>query len=150
MPYEISADCVTQHFTPQDDGTINLYFRGYYWALMDYMGVNGTMFNCDEGSKDTFTCKATMGHTGTKGHASELHILGTDYENWAVNHECKDHVNGLFHSEWVSILSRKQDLNDDHMNTARNLIHAQTPEYDLSSWTMKRTRQENCEYDWTQ
>ena len=149
MPYEISADCVTQNFVPKEDGTMNLYFRGYYWALLDYMGVNGTMFDCDKGSKDTWTCQATMGHYGTKGHHSNIHVLGTDYKNWSALHECKDHMHGLYHSEWVTILSRTQDISDEHHNTARNLIHSQTPHYDLSSHTMKRTRQEQCDYDWS-
>ena len=149
MPYEISADCVTQHFTPQEDGTMNLYFRGYYWALLDYMGVSGSMFDCDKGSKDTWTCQATMGHYGKTGHHSNIHILGTDYKNWAVNYECKEHAHGLYHTEWATVLSRKPQLEDEHFNTARQLIHSNAPHYDLTSHTMKRTRQEKCEYDWT-
>ena len=148
MPYEISADCVTQEFTPQKDGTMNLKFRGYYWALLDYMGVVGTLFDCENGSKDTWTCQATMGHTGTKGHHSPIHILGTDYKNYAVNYECKDHMHGIYHSEWATILSRTPDIADEHHNAARQLIHKNSPYYDLSSHTMHRTRQEKCEYDW--
>ena len=150
MPYEISADCVTQHFTPQEDGTTNLYFRGYYWALLDYMGVSGSLFDCDKGGKD-WTCMSTMGHYGKSGsHHGHVKILGTDYKNYSVVHECKDHAHGLYHSEWVSILSRNPQLEDEHFNTARQLIHTQTSySLDPKHSSLKRTRQEKCEYDWT-
>ena len=56
------ADCVTKEFDVNEDGNMDLYFRGFYnihgWGK--YMGIGGVMSDCDTGSADSYTCKATM------------------------------------------------------------------------------------------
>ena len=62
--YTHHADCVTREFASNKEGNVDLYFRGFYnlfgWGF--YNGIDGTLYNCDEGSADSFTCMATMGH----------------------------------------------------------------------------------------
>ena len=150
MPYTVSADCITENFTLREDGNVDLYFRGYYWLLADYMGVNGTMYQCGEGSKDTFTCMASMGSTNENAKRRPIHVLATDYENWNVGYECKEHMHGLYKNEWVTILSRKTDISDEHMNAALAAIKKQSPDYDTSNWNLTRVKQgDTCDYDWT-
>ena len=149
MPYTLTADCITQNFTPREDGNVDLYFRGYYWALADYMGVNGTMFQCGEGSKDTWTCQATMGTTDSHAKKHPIHVLATDYENWNVGYECKEHHHGWYKTEWVTINARTPQISDESMNAALAAIKKQSPDYDTSNWTLTLVKQgDTCDYDW--
>ena len=149
MPYTLTADCITQNFTPREDGNVDLYFRGYYWALADYMGVNGTMFQCGEGSKDTWTCQASMGTTDVHAKRHPIHVLATDYENWNVGYECKEHHSGFYKTEWVTINARTPQISDEAMNAALAAIKKQSPSYDTSNWTLTLVKQgETCDYDW--
>ena len=76
-------DCVTKEFAKRDDGNINLYFRGYYHWMFRYMGVNGVMSDCDEGSLDFFSCRAIIGG-GT--HKNPIKVFATDYNNYDVSY----------------------------------------------------------------
>lgn len=86
-PYTISTDCVTKEFGTfkEADKSMDLFFRGYYAFKMGYMGVNGTLYQCDEGSPDSFTCMATMGG-GT--HRSPITVWNTDYDNFDISYTC--------------------------------------------------------------
>ena len=149
MPYTLTADCITQNFTPREDGNVDLYFRGYYWALADYLGVNGTMFQCGEGSKDTWTCMASMGSTSENAKRHPIHVLDTDYENWNIGYECKEHMHGTYKTEWVTINARTPQISDDSMNAALASIHKTLPHYDTSNWTLTHVKQgDTCNYDW--
>ncbi len=64
---------------------MDLYFRGYYPFLGDYMGVDGTMYQCDEGSSKTWTCMATM---GGGSHRIPFKIFDTDYESYEIMYNC--------------------------------------------------------------
>ena len=88
-PYTISTDCVTKEFSKfnAEEKRMDLYFRGYYWLKLGYMGVNGTLYQCDEGSPDSFTCMATMGG-GT--HRLPFSIWRTDYESFDLQYSCSE------------------------------------------------------------
>ena len=62
--YTCHADCVTKEFSLNNEGNVDLYFRGFYnlfgWGF--YNGIDGTMYNCDEGNADSPTCMETMRH----------------------------------------------------------------------------------------
>merc|ERR1712046_122206 len=51
-PYTVMTDCVTKEFGPvnKKDGTMELYFRGYYHNYDGYYGVNGKLYQCGEGT----------------------------------------------------------------------------------------------------
>ena len=92
-PWTLSADCVTKEFGElnAEEKSMDLYFRGYYYLKMGYMGVNGTLYQCDEGAPDTFTCQATMGG-GT--HRSPIMVWNTDYENFDIHYYCTNYMEG--------------------------------------------------------
>merc|ERR1712032_1812317 len=62
-PYTIGSECVTREFAQlnEDEMSMDLNFRGYYLWRFGYMNGSGTLYQCDEGSADSWTCKATMG-----------------------------------------------------------------------------------------
>ena len=98
--YTLGTDCVTREFAIRDDGNINLYFRGYYHWLFSYQGANGVMSDCNEGSADTFTCRATMGGGSKK---SPFSIFATDYENYDISYQCEQTWGGWYKTENLAI-----------------------------------------------
>ena len=101
-PYTISTDCVTKDFTLNKDGDIDLYFRGYYSLFGDYMGVDGTMYQCDEGSSKTWTCMATM---GGRSHRRPFKIFDTDYTSYEIMYACEN-INSFSKTELFAVSSR--------------------------------------------
>ena len=104
-PYSISTDCVTKEFGSlnAEEESMDLYFRGYYWMKLGYMGVNGTLYQCDEGTKDTFTCMATM---GGGSHRSPITVWNTDYDNFDIYYSCSNILKGNMKFEMFSVTSR--------------------------------------------
>ena len=59
FPMEIGAECVTSSYRENSEGGMDFYYRGYYWSMFfQYMGVGGTLSDCDQGSSDTWTCRS--------------------------------------------------------------------------------------------
>ena len=78
-----------------------------------------------------------MGTTDVHAKKHPIHILDTDYDNWYVNYECKEH-HGLYKTEWVTINARTPEISDESMNAALAAIKKQSPDYDTSNWTLTR------------
>jgi len=104
--YTLGTDCVTKEFSKGADGNVDLYFRGYYHWMFKYSGINGRMYNCDEGSSDTFTCQATMGDWSSNRHP--IKVFDTDYQNYEIYYDCSDYMGGLFKIESMAIGSRER------------------------------------------
>ena len=102
-PYTISTDCVTKEFALNEDGDLDLYFRGYYGFLFDYYGAEGTMYQCDEGSADTWTCQATMGKSSKR---IPFEIFYTDYDNFDIMYHCTEYM-GFMKKEQFSVATRE-------------------------------------------
>ena len=146
-PYTISTDCVTKEFALDKNGDVSLYFRGYYNLMMKYMGVDGTMYQCDEGSPDTFTCMATM-HGGS--HRSPIHVFDTDYESYEIMYECADVLGGLMKNEMFSVTTREPEASPETMARVEMVVRERLPQYDLeTSWGLTKPKQgSDCSYDW--
>ena len=100
-PYTISTDCVTKEFGLNADGDVDLYFRGYYSILFRYNGIDGTLYQCDEGTPSTWTCMATMGGR-PKRHP--IKMFDTDYENYEIYYDCTEFAG--FKTESFAVSSR--------------------------------------------
>merc|ERR1711998_9081 len=118
-PYSISSDCTTKEFALNDDGDVDLYFRGYYGLAGKYMGVNGELYQCDEGSPEPFTCMATMG-----GGSERLPfgIFYTDYETYDISYSCVDLLDGFFKSESFAVTTREMQPSDETMEKIKNVV----------------------------
>merc|ERR1711907_646510 len=125
-PYTISTDCVTKEFAKNKDGDVDLYFRGYYWMMLRYMGVSGTMYQCDEGSPTTWTCQATM-EGGS--HRSPIRVWETDYENFDIMYECSQH--GWFKNEMFSVAARTPHMSEENWAKVKAIVHEKMPSYDI-------------------
>ena len=146
-PYTISADCVTKEFSVNKDGDLDLNFRGYYEMMFSYFAGSGTMYQCDEGSPDTFTCMATMGGSDRR---SPLNVYLTDYNNYEIFYTCKDMMGGLMKSEMFSVNSRYPEVSDETLASINQQVKKNLPQYDLdSSWVLTKPIQGNtCKYEW--
>ena len=115
------------------------------------MGANGTMYQCDEGSKDTFTCMATMeASMGKSTKRSPFPIWYTDYENIDMMYTCSEHFGGWFKYQSLSVSSRTSQISDENLDKVKQIIKEKIPEYDLdTSSGLYWTKQNNwCSYDW--
>mmetsp|Transcript_8664 Transcript_8664/g.14686 ORF Transcript_8664/g.14686 Transcript_8664/m.14686 type:complete len:156 (+) Transcript_8664:38-505(+) len=101
--HTISTDCVTKEFALNQDGDLDLYFRGYYNLFFGYYGANGTMYRCDEGSPDTWTCQATMGPSPKR---LPFKIYYTDYDTMDVSYSCTEYM-GYFKKEQFAVATRE-------------------------------------------
>ena len=140
--WEMGQECVTEHFKPDGFGNHDLYFRGQFWQMLwTYMGVDGKLY-CNNSNG---LCETTMAGGDEK---YPFQVLTTDYDNYAVNYFCTE-MAGFVKMEWLNILSRSTTLDAGKLAEAENTIKAQLPEFDISDLSMRMTRQENCEFDWT-
>ena len=122
-PFTITTDCVTKEFAPDENGDIQLYFRGYYNLFWRYSGVDGMMYQCDEGAADDFTCMATMGpHSARPGEKRiAFHIFDTDYESYDISYECFD-LHGLVKYEMFSVATREENASEETMDKVKAVI----------------------------
>ena len=145
--YTAWADCVTKEFELNQDGSLDLYFRGFYnlhgWGK--YSGIDGKLFDCGENSLSSGTCMATMGHSQ---HKHPFKMFATDYENYDIYYDCKSFW-GIFHASNLSITSRKMEMSEDVQQEVRKLIKDKIPHYHLDSgmyWT--KQGEDRCQYYW--
>merc|ERR1719313_478607 len=133
-PMTISTDCVTKEFGPFDASLnkMDLYFRGLYGWWMGYRGATGALWQCDEGSSDTFTCLATMGRSAKR---SEFNIFWTDYDNVEIYYSCSRHW-GFWKFETFAVSARAQALTQETYTIANAAIKQQLPWYDLDKYSM--------------
>ena len=148
-PYTLSADCVTKEFSPmKPDGSIDLFFRGFYHPTQSYAGVNGTLYNCGEGHYD-YTCEATM---NGNSHRVPLRIFYTDYENIEIGYSCSETTVSGYKGKYetFALVARDPEPSVEVLEKAKRVILERIPEYDLdSSWDLHWTTQLDwCDYDW--
>merc|ERR1712032_436568 len=148
--YTVSADCVTMEFSqPKDDGSLDLWFRGFYWMMLSYQGGGGVMYDCDD-ANDEWACKATMG-TKSYDRAKGFPIKYTDYDNYQISYFCNDMIDGVMKYEWFSVYTRDQNASDEVMELAKAKVVELVPSYDIDSILnifLYWTNQNNCEYEW--
>merc|ERR1719230_2049701 len=113
--------------------------------MLKYMGVGGTMYECDQGSPDTWTCQATM--TGSE-HRSPIRVWETDYKNYDIMYECTQH--GWFKNEMFSVASREPTMSEENWTKVKAIIDEKIPQYSLDkSYITSYPKQEGkCQYDW--
>ena len=75
------------------------------------MGAQGTLYDCADGTKSTWTCQATMDGFGDS--KSPIKVFATDYDNYDVGYGCSNWLFGLWKSENISVRSRKYTLSAD-------------------------------------
>ena len=120
--YTQGADCVTKEFEINDNGNLDLYFRGFYnwhgWGK--YSGVGGEVTDCgaSNGLLAGSTCMATMGGRPDK---LPFDMFATDYENFDVGYSCKSFW-GLFHGDNLSISARTEVMSQEAQEKVRSLI----------------------------
>ena len=146
-PYTISTDCVTKEFALNQDQDLDLYFRGYYNFLFKYMGVNGTMYQCDEASEDGATCMATM-HGGS--HRSPIRVFDTDYETYEIMYDCQEVLGGAMKMEMFSVTTKDVNPSDETMARVKMVVREKLPQYDLDqAWGLVKPLQgDGCKYEW--
>ena len=127
------------------DEDVDLYFRGYYWLALRYMGATGTLYQCDEGSPETWTCQATMGESDKR---SPFGIYDTDYETYEIMYNCEQM--GWLKNEWFSVNTREEQASEETMAAINEIIREKIPQYDLNtSWGLTYNNQgSSCTYDW--
>merc|ERR1711907_258267 len=131
-----------------DDGDVDLYFRGYYGFLQKYMGVDGVLYQCDEGSPDTFTCMATMA-----GGSDRLPfgIFDTDYETYDIYYDCTDVAGGLMKKESFAVATRDMQPSDETVSKIKEVVAKKLPHYNLdTAWglTYDNQGEDKCTYEW--
>ena len=86
-PWTLGTSCVTKEFSPynEQEKKLDLYFRCHWQMKFGYMGIGGSLYQCDEGSANSWTCKATMGSSSKR---SDFNIFETDYDNYEILYYC--------------------------------------------------------------
>ena len=135
---ELGTDCVTAEFKKNKDGkNVDLNFRGYYHWIFSYASGAGTLYDCADGTKDTWTCQATMGGSESK---SPISVLATDYDNYDVSYFCSDYVWGLWKFENISVRSRKYTLTDAQKKEVKDIMAKKVPDMNMDGWLMTDTQ----------
>ena len=76
------------------------------------MGVDGTMYQCDEGSSKTWTCMATM---GGGSHRTPFKIFDTDYTSYEIMYNCEN-INSFSKTEYFAVSSRTPTVSKEFLN----------------------------------
>ena len=146
-PYTLFTDCVTMEFALNQDEDLDLYFRGYYYLLFKYNGVNGTMYQCDESNQD-WTCMATMGG-GEK--RSPFPVFATDYDSYIINYGCFTAAN-LVNMEYFSVVTREQTMSAETEEAVLAVLREKLPSYadNWKNWLVleRPTQNDSCQYEW--
>ena len=66
-------------------------------------------------------------------------ILDTDYKTYSILHRCNDKSWTGITSEFITILSRTPTVDDAWMEKVRAIVKQNSPDYDMSNWTMYNT-----------
>lgn len=113
-PWTLGCDCVTKEFAPYNEQSksMDLYFRTYFMMRMGYMGIGGTLYQCDEGNPNSWTCQATMGNSDKR---SDFDIFHTDYDNYEINYYCQERFRGRMKFEMLSVNSRTPEMSAENM-----------------------------------
>ena len=140
------ADCVTKEFQLNQEGNLELYFRGFYnlYGWGKYEGVNGELSDCG-GSLEGSTCMATMGGSS---HKKAFKMLATDYKNYDIQYGCKPFW-GIFYSDSFSISSRTMEMSDTVQAEVRTVVKSKLPHLHLQDsmyWT--KQGEDRCQYYW--
>ena len=147
-PMTLTADCVTKEFAPYDEGDdkMDLYFRGHYMGF-GYRGATGALWECEDGSADSWTCKATMGGSSKR---SPFGVFYTDYDNIEIYYSCEEW--GWWKYESFALAARTPQITREALALATQVIDDKIPQYSISdSWTFYWTGQSPsvpCQYDW--
>ena len=94
---------------------MDLNFRAYYMWRWGYMDAKGALYQCDEGSADSWTCKATMGNSSKR---SPFNIWYTDYDNFEISYFCQPHWGNRVKFEMFSLGSRTPTISDEMWDRA--------------------------------
>ena len=123
-PFTFMADCVTKEFKENDDGNVDLNFRGSY-PMAGYGNGSGVLYDCPIGD-----CKATMGRQ-KRERAADFDIFYTDYDNFEISYFCWDWgtIFGAWSFEYLSISSREPTMSDEVMKKAQKVIADELPWY---------------------
>ena len=87
------------------------------------MGVNGTMYQCDEGSSKTWTCMATM---GGGSHRVPFKIFDTDYTSYEIMYMCEN-INSFSKHEYFAVSSRTPTVSKEFLNKVNSVIKQKIP-----------------------
>ena len=144
-PYSISSDCVSKEFQLDENEDIALHFRAYYYLMLNYVGVDGVMYQCDE-DLDEGTCMATM---AGKPHRVPFKIFDTDYETYDIFYDCKDIAGGMMKNEMFSVYTREVDPSDETLEAIKKRVAEKLPQYDLdTAWGLVTPSHDKCVYKW--
>jgi len=135
MPWE-HGDCQQAHYSLNDDGTLKVY---------------NTEFNAKEGKVTGQEGKATCNGPACKvsffegAPAGDYRVLATDYTNFSVVYSCTE-ILGLGKSEFIWLLTRAQDLNEEIQGRARAVLGEKIPEYVLEDNVYRTQQGGSCQY----
>ena len=137
FPMELGAECVTSVYKKNAEGGMDYFYRGYYWSMFfQYMGVGGSLSDCDKGTPDTWSCKSTMNVSKSDDKSKDtsypFKIISTNYDRWAIMYSCLAPMGDMMSMDFVWIYSRTQTLTDDEMAEVRSVIRSQMPVYNLT------------------
>ena len=148
--YTTMADCVTKEFEFNENGNLDLYFRGFYnfhgWGK--YSGINGELSQCGTSNSfygEPYTCQASMGYSS---HQHGFKMLATDYDNYDIYYDCHEH-HGIFHNTNLAITSRTQEMSEEVQQEVKRVIEEKLPSYNLRDgmyWT--KQGEDKCTYYW--
>ena len=127
------------------NGSLDLYFRGFYRFLGKYRGVNGTLYKARAGAPHT--AMATM---GGRPHRQPFSIFATDYKNYEIYYSCSNIADGFMKYEMFSISTRKMKIDKLTLAKVKAIVKSRLPSYDLDKtsglvWTKQGG---DCKYVW--
>merc|ERR1719329_590557 len=128
FPYGMMSECVYKKFTLDANGDMDLWFQAYDPMMFDYSGVGGKMY-CTANSDPA--CQATMGSSDKR---ADIPILATDYENYDIGYYCMEMINALglvVKADFVFISGREQNMSEEKLEEARQIVRDMVPEYSL-------------------
>ncbi len=91
------------------------------------MGVNGTMYQCNEGTSKTWTCMATM---GGGSHRIPFKIFDTDYKSYQIMYSCEN-IDEFSKTESFAVSSRTPLVTKEFYDKVNKVIKQKIPQYDL-------------------
>lgn len=141
-PFEILLGCDIAEYTANDDGTITVKNSGHR-PIQGWSSVEGSAVLADTG--DASLIVSFSGNTPSPSDEANYTVLDTDYETYSIVYSCGN-IFGLASFDFLWILAREPQLDDQKMLELIGKIEDKLPDYGFFKNSIETRQGKTCPY----
>merc|ERR1712154_181030 len=140
--YEIQLGCDIAEYTANDDCTITVKNSGHR-PIQGWSSVEGSAVLADSG--DASLIVSFSGNTPSPSDEANYTVLDTDYETYSIVYSCGN-IAGLASFDFLWILAREPQLDDQKMLELIGKIEDTLPDYGFFKNSIETRQGKTCPY----